>query len=119
MHGRNGKPEFAVGVGAVGGAQHGVALRDRVDGLVQPRDVDVPGDPVGQAHVEQRTAGIGRMHEPQPQLALGQRFAVARAVPGGGGQPTLVQPAAQQFQPPLVQLGSGVDVSHARNPLSM
>nr|CRL73116.1 hypothetical protein CPGR_03112 [Mycolicibacterium komanii] len=68
----NGRLGFAVLVDGVGGAQQGVARGDRVYGVVQPGDVQVAGEPVGQADVEDGAGRVGRLDEPHAALPVGQ-----------------------------------------------
>ncbi len=99
---------LAVLVGVVGGAQDAVPGGDRVDGLVQSGGVDDAGQPVGHADVQQRAAGIGGLHEPHPQLTVGEPvdgFRRRRVGAGGVRQPTFAQLASHQLETPVFEGG--------------
>jgi hypothetical protein len=99
---------LAVGIGAIGRAQNGVSLRDGVDRGVQPCRIELTGQPVGHADVEQRTGGVDGLDEPHPALTVGHRLGVGhrRRL---CQQTTLSQLVAQQLQTLLVErVGKGV-----------
>ena len=79
--GMNFCPRFAVLVDGVGGAQHGMPVRDSVERHTQPCGVDSTGDAVGQADVEQCAGRVGLLNEPHPQRRVGE--SAGPAVTGG------------------------------------
>ncbi len=79
------RPGVAFVADSVGRAQYPMAARDVVDCIVQPRDIDLAGDPIGDTDVEQRATGVDRLHEPHPGLAVGELVV-------GAGAGSSVQP---------------------------
>ncbi len=63
---------FALGIGAVGGAQDVVAGDDGVERGVQAVGVERTGEPVGDADVEGGVVGVAGLQEPHAALAGGE-----------------------------------------------